>query len=115
MPPDTGPTRPLTRLLPPLPPLPPSFLSLRSGPAFTGCLPGLPHPCCSPEYSTQGFHPTLWSQLTTTLDGPEVEVFKQACKDNGGLPARLPACSSICTHAQATILDPGCQRRWLLR
>ncbi|EFN51574.1 hypothetical protein CHLNCDRAFT_140067 [Chlorella variabilis] len=36
-----------------------------------------------PEYSTQGFHPTLWSQLTTTLDGPEVEVFKQACKDNG--------------------------------
>ncbi|KAI3424310.1 hypothetical protein D9Q98_009863 [Chlorella vulgaris] len=36
-----------------------------------------------PEYSTQGFHPTLWPQLTTTLDGPEVQVFKQACRDNG--------------------------------
>lgn len=31
----------------------------------------------SPEYSTQGFHPTLWHTLTTTLDGPEVATFKQ--------------------------------------
>lgn len=36
-----------------------------------------------PEYSTQGFHPDLWPQLTTTLDGPEVAVFKQACTDAG--------------------------------
>ncbi|KAL4444375.1 hypothetical protein ABPG75_012112 [Micractinium tetrahymenae] len=36
-----------------------------------------------PEYSTQGFHPTLWHTLTTTLDGPEVAIFKQACIDNG--------------------------------
>ncbi|KAL4420107.1 hypothetical protein ABPG77_000588 [Micractinium sp. CCAP 211/92] len=35
-----------------------------------------------PEYSTQGFHPTLWHTLTTTLDGPEVATFKQACIDN---------------------------------
>ncbi len=31
----------------------------------------------SPEYSTQGFHPTLWHTLTTNLDGPEVATFKQ--------------------------------------
>ncbi|PSC71181.1 acylamide amidohydrolase [Micractinium conductrix] len=36
-----------------------------------------------PEYSTQGFHPHKWGELTTTLDGPEVQIFKQACKDNG--------------------------------
>lgn len=39
-------------------------------------LPALPL-LCSPEYSTQGFHPTLWPTLTTTLDGPEVAIFKQ--------------------------------------
>lgn len=38
--------------------------------------PCCPAPCCSPEYSTQGFHPTLWHTLTTTLDGPEVAIFK---------------------------------------
>ncbi|KAK9809224.1 hypothetical protein WJX72_011613 [[Myrmecia] bisecta] len=32
-----------------------------------------------PEYSTQGFHPTKWADLTTSLNGREVEVFKQAC------------------------------------
>lgn len=32
----------------------------------------------------QGFHPTKWGELTTTLDGPEVQIFKQACVDNGG-------------------------------
>eukprot|EP00983_Pelagomonas_calceolata_P117793 1160445-Pelagomonas_calceolata.AAC.12 len=30
----------------------------------------------------QGFHPTKWRDLTTTLDGPEVQVFKEACKRN---------------------------------
>lgn len=35
-----------------------------------------------PEYSTQGFHPEKWQDLTTTLDGPEVKVFKEACKKN---------------------------------
>src|SRR6266487_4442421 len=36
----------------------------------------------SPGYSTQGFHPTKWMDLTTTADGPEVEVFKRACVEN---------------------------------
>jgi predicted amidohydrolase len=35
-----------------------------------------------PEYTTQGFHPDKWSDLTTTLDGEEVEIFKKACVDN---------------------------------
>lgn len=36
-----------------------------------------------PEYSTQGFHPTKWADLTTTLDGQEVDIFKKACSENG--------------------------------
>lgn len=44
----------------------PVFLSL----SFRG-YPGLDL-IVFPEYSTQGFHPTKWAQLTTTLDGPEV-------------------------------------------
>jgi amidase len=36
-----------------------------------------------PEYSTQGFHPLKWADLTTTLDGPEVKIFSQSCIDNG--------------------------------
>ena len=36
-----------------------------------------------PEYSTQGFHPTKWADLTTTIDGPEVEIFSEACKKAG--------------------------------
>ena len=35
-----------------------------------------------PEYSTQGFHPTKWKDLTTTADGPEMEIFSKACVDN---------------------------------
>eukprot|EP00878_Enallax_costatus_P040629 GHUV01046955.1.p1 GENE.GHUV01046955.1~~GHUV01046955.1.p1 ORF type:complete len:229 (+),score=58.36 GHUV01046955.1:239-925(+) len=35
-----------------------------------------------PEYSTQGFHPEKWQDLTTTLDGPEVAIFKDACVRN---------------------------------
>jgi amidase len=35
-----------------------------------------------PEYTTQGFHPSKWRDLTTTLDGPEVAVFKESCKKN---------------------------------
>jgi hypothetical protein len=56
--------------------------------------PGLPpapisHPGCPapplalPACSTQGFHPTKWADFTTTVDGPEMDIFKQACKDNG--------------------------------
>ncbi len=30
-----------------------------------------------PEYSTQGFHPEKWSELTTTIDGPEVAIFAE--------------------------------------
>ena len=35
-----------------------------------------------PEYTTQGFHPTKWRDLTTTLQGGEVAIFKEACKKN---------------------------------
>lgn len=35
-----------------------------------------------PEYSTQGFHPTRWRDLTTTCPGPETEIFAQACREN---------------------------------
>src|SRR5207245_10604329 len=35
-----------------------------------------------PEYSTQGLHPTKWMDLTTTVDGPEVEVLYRACAEN---------------------------------
>jgi len=35
-----------------------------------------------PEYSTQGFHPDRWQDLTTTLDGPEVGIFREACRKN---------------------------------
>mmetsp|Transcript_3853 Transcript_3853/g.11147 ORF Transcript_3853/g.11147 Transcript_3853/m.11147 type:complete len:378 (+) Transcript_3853:200-1333(+) len=35
-----------------------------------------------PEYSTQGFHPQKWADFTTTVDGPEVQIFKKACIDN---------------------------------
>lgn len=39
-----------------------------------------------PEYSTQGFHPTKWNDFTTTLDGPEVAIFKQVGKQAHDLP-----------------------------
>jgi len=35
-----------------------------------------------PEYSTQGFHPTKWRDLTTTAPGPETEVWAEACRRN---------------------------------
>src|SRR5205807_8029051 len=35
-----------------------------------------------PEYSTQGFHPTKWKDLTTTVPGPETAIFSEACKKN---------------------------------
>lgn len=35
-----------------------------------------------PEYSTQGFHPTKWLDLTTTIPGPETAVFSEACQRN---------------------------------
>ena len=30
----------------------------------------------------QGFHPDKWAEFTTTLSGPEVAVFKKACKEH---------------------------------
>ncbi len=35
-----------------------------------------------PEYSTQGFHPVKWRDLTTTVPGPETEIFAEACRKN---------------------------------
>ncbi len=35
-----------------------------------------------PEYSTQGFHPTKWRSLTTSVPGPETEIFSAACRRN---------------------------------
>jgi hypothetical protein len=46
-----------------------------------------------PEYSCQGFHPTKWRDFTTTLDGPEVAIFKEACKRNK-VGSRMRAASS---------------------
>jgi amidase len=35
-----------------------------------------------PEYSTQGFHPTKWLELSTTIPGQETEIFSNACRRN---------------------------------
>lgn len=35
-----------------------------------------------PEYSTQGFHPSKWLELSTTVPGPETEIFAKACRRN---------------------------------
>lgn len=35
-----------------------------------------------PEYSTQGFHPTRWLELSTTVPGPETDIFAEACRRN---------------------------------
>src|SRR5207244_10697640 len=35
-----------------------------------------------PEYSTQGFHPTKWKDLTTTAPGPETAISADACRKN---------------------------------
>ncbi len=35
-----------------------------------------------PEFSLQGFHPVKWPELTTTVDGPEVAIFAEACRRN---------------------------------
>lgn len=35
-----------------------------------------------PEYSTQGFHPLKWADLTTTIGGNETQIFAEACKKN---------------------------------
>ena len=60
-------------------PPPPPFLSTHTTHASS--------PLCArrpslPNLGTQGFHPQLWSALTTTLDGPEVAIFKDACARN---------------------------------
>ena len=30
----------------------------------------------------QGFHPQKWADFTTTVNGPEVQIFRKACIDN---------------------------------
>lgn len=35
-----------------------------------------------PEYSTEGFHPTKWRELCTTVPGLETEIFSEACRKN---------------------------------
>ncbi|MFQ5762737.1 MAG: aliphatic amidase [Candidatus Bathyarchaeia archaeon] len=35
-----------------------------------------------PEYSTQGFSPKKWKDLSTTVPGDETDVFAEACKAN---------------------------------
>lgn len=35
-----------------------------------------------PEFSTQGFHPLKWADLTTRIGGPETEIFSEACRRN---------------------------------
>lgn len=42
------------------------------------------HPALTshPTRTHPGFHPTKWRDYTTTLDGPEVGIFKEACKRN---------------------------------
>lgn len=52
---------------------------------------------CVLQYSTQGFHPDKWQDLTTTLDGPEVAIFKEACKKNE-VRHRLAAADKPCTR-----------------
>ena len=35
-----------------------------------------------PEYSTQGFHPVKWKELSTTCPGEETDIFAEGCKEN---------------------------------
>lgn len=35
-----------------------------------------------PEYSTEGFHPTKWRELCTTVPGPETTIFSETCRRN---------------------------------
>jgi len=35
-----------------------------------------------PEYSTQGFNPKKWKELSTTVPGPETDIFAEACSAN---------------------------------
>ncbi|MGD9764470.1 MAG: nitrilase-related carbon-nitrogen hydrolase [Candidatus Binatia bacterium] len=35
-----------------------------------------------PEYSTQGFHPDRWRELTADCPGPETDIFAEACRRN---------------------------------
>ena len=49
-----------------------------------GCNRGLPglDLIIFPEYSTQGFNPVKWKELSTTIPGEETEIFAEACKKN---------------------------------
>lgn len=50
-----------------------------------GCKRGLPglDLIIFPEYSTQGFNPKKWKELSTTIPGEETDIFAEACKANG--------------------------------
>ena len=52
-----------------------------------------------PEYTTQGFHPTKWSDLTTTIGGDEVprHARKTACTEFSRSPAKSIQMDSILT------------------
>ena len=49
-----------------------------------GCKRGLPglDLIIFPEYSTQGFNPVKWKELSTTIPGDETEIFAEACRKN---------------------------------
>jgi len=49
-----------------------------------GCKRGLPglDLIIFPEYSTEGFNPTKWKELSTKAPGPETDIFAEACKKN---------------------------------
>jgi hypothetical protein len=56
----------------------------------------VPRASSNPQYSTQGFHPDRWQDLTTTLDGPEVAIFKEACKKNKVGVGQWPGLLGLC-------------------
>jgi amidase len=49
-----------------------------------GCKRGLPglDLIIFPEYSTQGFNPLKWKELSTKVPGEETDIFAEACKAN---------------------------------
>lgn len=57
------------------------FFSSKQVPSMP-CGPCVHTPTSFPAFSL-GFHPTKWNDFTTTLDGPEVAIFKEACIENG--------------------------------
>jgi len=56
-----------------------------------------------PEYSTQGFHPTKWKDLTTTVPGPETEV--RSRRRRGSPSPRVSPGSTPCASKTGRVLD----------